>query len=113
MANNLTSEQKLDYIYKTLRNQKRFFILKIFFKILIFIWIIYFVFIIIPSYNKDKLYNDVSKRLSDLIIPIVTDMVKEMNLEWWSDVINNTWLSDEIIKKIKENPEILDKLINR
>jgi uncharacterized membrane protein (DUF485 family) len=113
MTNNLTSDQKLDYIYKTLRNQKRLFILKIFFKILIFIWILYFIFIIIPSYNKDKIYKDISKNISDLIIPIVTDMVKDMNLGWWTNIVNNTWLSDEIIKRLKENPEILDKLINK
>lgn len=115
----LTLEEKVDYIYKTLKAQKRNSRIKFVLKLIVFFGLIYFIFFYIPSLPEekvDKIKNQiqtfVSEKISTIIMPIVKDLTKNMlkdmnipnlNWSWGLNWINLNWLdlnkiSQDILK---------------
>ena len=68
---NITSEEKIDYIYSELKKQKRNSNMKMFFKIIVFVIILFYVYKVY-SYWYQNLLQD----LLDLILPAVQDSVQ-------------------------------------
>jgi competence protein ComGC len=114
-------EEKIDYIYKTMKYERRMKTFKWVIKLLIFLWILYLLFIYIPSLPKEKIEsyqekvsNFMKERVTKFITPMVKDMtedmLKDMNINWmnntstWSNSSNN--LETELLRKM----EILKKM---
>lgn len=128
---NPSLEEKIDYIYKTLKTDKRNRRIKTFIKVLLLIVLVYGVYIYLPSLAtdkkdeyKEKFTNFLSKNISELVWPIVQnvvqDTVKNMNV-WWENIsipteIIWTWTSlneEELNKELQRKMEILKKMQNK
>lgn len=77
MTNYLTQEEKIDYIFKELKSQKKTRFFKIFFRIFIFLGIIIFYFYILPNLDKEKIMWTISDYVIDISKPMVEELVKE------------------------------------
>ena len=94
-----SNEEKIDFIFKELKAQKKYRITKIIIKILIIIGLIYLYLGIINSINKDELLKSVSKYIWDLVAPITQNIV--------DDMIKNT---ETKTMEIPQN--LIDKVMN-
>jgi uncharacterized membrane protein YvbJ len=85
-------EEKIDYIYKTMKYERRMRAFWSTIKILIVLFILGFIFIYIPSLPpekvkeyQEKISNTISEKMSTFVTPIVKsmteDMIKDMNIE--------------------------------
>lgn len=103
MGKHITDEEKIDYIYKTLKHQKRVFIIRMFLKICIIWFIIYFYLYIIPTINFN-LTDIINKNLTPHILPIMTNLTQEMTKN----------LQDSLWDQVKQNMNNIDSnLINQ
>lgn len=119
---NPSLEEKIDYIYKSLKAQKRNAYIKWFFKILIFWLLVFFLFYFLPNlpqekkdFYTEKFTNIVSKRLSEFITPIVKDVtwdvVKDMEI---LPEQTSTWnLKNVDIQELQRKLEIIKKMHNK
>lgn len=99
----LTQDEKIDYIYKYIKSEKRNRILKLIFKILIIVAIFYGTQYLIQNVWEDQIKKTISTQIWDLTEPIIKDLVTD--LENWS--VN--WIDrDKIQKILKDNPALLD-----
>ena len=73
-----TEEEKIDYIFKELKSQKKSRYFKSFFKIIILFILAYGYFYIIPTLDKDKILGVVSDNMLDFIRPITENLVNDM-----------------------------------
>ena len=99
----LTQEEKIDYIYKYIKAEKRNRIFKILFRILIIVAIFYWTQYLIENIWEDEIKKTISSQIWDITSPIVKDLVSD--LETW----NVNWIDREKIQQIlRENPALLD-----
>lgn len=103
----LTQEEKIDYIFKHIKSEKRNRIFKILFKILLIIVVFYGSQYLIKKIWADQIQKTISEQIWEITAPIVKDLVKDLDISsvWW---INK----DKITELIKENPELLDNFKN-
>lgn len=93
----LTESEKIDYIYKSLKNQNRtknFFLIT---KLIIFWWIIYFYLKILPNYNIDKILNE-------YVVPKIQKVVQltaEQTLKQWENWTNPS-ITPEMLQKAQD-----------
>ena len=99
-------EEKIDYIYKELKWQKRSRFLNFTFKLFV-IWILIFWAMNIAKWlESDQVINKISSTIWSIVKPIVTELVKDL----WEAPINPENIPNSLIDQIKENPELLDNL---
>lgn len=99
----LTQDEKIDYIYKHIKSEKRNRIFKIFFKIAIVVGLFYWTQYIINNVGPDKIKETISTQIWDITAPIVRDLVSDLDKD------SVEWISrDKIQKLLKENPSLLD-----
>lgn len=96
----LSFEEKIDYIYKELKAQKRWRLFKLFLKLAI-IWLI---ITLLNSADKQQIIDSTTKFIWDIAKPITESIVKDMINGGSKDVTN--WLIDQL----KDNPDLLNKL---
>jgi len=107
MSDYLTADEKIDYIYKELKSQKRSRFFKIILKFIILWLIFYFYSTILINLNKDELITELSKNISKIVTPIAQDITKGI-LE--NNTTNTNNINNSLIEEIKNNPELLKKL---
>ena len=88
MAPDLSFEEKVDYIYKELKSQKRSRFLNFFFKISILIILAYWAFNITKWLTNEAIIAKISSNLWTIVKPIVHDLIKETSL---SGTTNNNY----------------------
>lgn len=103
-----TPEEKIDYIFKELKAQKRDRIFKTLFKVTILIFIIFLYFNFIHWIEKQKIIDNFSSIISDITKPIAQNIVNDMI---WETTDSKT-LENSITEQIKNNPELLNQLKN-
>lgn len=90
-------EDKLDFVYRELKAQKRTRIFNLCLKITMLWFVIFLYFTYIHWMTKEEITKEASKILWEMIRPIATDMA--------TDIINNNgltgswWIMDTINKK--------------
>lgn len=99
----LSQEEKIDYIYKHIKSEKRNRIFKIIFKVLIILAIFYGSQYLIKNIWEEQIKKTMSEQIWDITEPIIRNMVSD--LETWS-----VWGidKDKIQKILKDNPALLD-----
>lgn len=104
---NYTSDEKIDYIFKELRAQKRSRLTKQIFKgIIIFILIFIYMNFIYPI-NKVELSEKISWIIWDIVKPITKDLIKDIMSD---NETNPQALSESLINELKKNPDLINKL---
>lgn len=99
----LTQDEKIDYIYKYIKSEKRNRIFKILFKILIIVAIFYWSQYLIKNIWEDSIKKTISDQIWGITAPIVKDLVKDL------DANSVNWIDKEKIQKIlSDNPGLLD-----
>lgn len=99
----LTQDEKIDYIYKYIKSEKRNRIFKILFKILIILAIFYWSQYLIKNIWEDNIKKTISDQIWGITAPIVKDLVKDL------DANSVNWIDKEKIQKIlSDNPGLLD-----
>ena len=73
-----TEEEKIDYIFKELKAQKRWKYFKWFFNIFLILGMIHVYYNIIPNLDKDKIIRAFSDNMIEFIRPITEDLVNDM-----------------------------------
>ena len=76
----ISFEQKIDYIYNDLRSKRRGTMLKWLFRIIIFWLILHFYFAILPTMNKDKIVDEVWNKIIEIVIPIIEKTINNVNI---------------------------------
>lgn len=119
---NPSLEEKIDYIYKSLKAQKRNAYIKAFLKVLVFWLLVFFLFYFLPNlpqekkdFYTEKFTNIVSERLSEFITPIVKDVtwdvVKDMEI---LPEQTSTWkLKNVDVQELQRKLEIIKKMHNK
>lgn len=103
-----TTEEKIDYIFRELKAQKRTRILKVLLRISILWFMIFLYFEYIHSIDKEIIINNVSEIIWDIVKPIAENMV--------NDMLNNTNsigtqnLQESLLEEIKNNPNIINNI---
>lgn len=131
-----TLDEKIDYIYKTLKAQKRNYKIKLWFKLFILLLLAYLFFFYIPSLPKEKIDELKSKvqtiikeNVSNIVTPMVKDLTKDIlkdvskdtTIPWinWLDlekvskeVLDSSWniSSSKVEEFLKKHPELKDKI---
>ena len=81
LRNTPDTEEKIDYIYKILKRQRRFAFVKIFFRILLITLVLYVIFYMPPE-TKGKMLQQFQQilveRISKISQPIVDESLKNM-----------------------------------
>lgn len=90
------AEDKLDFIYRELKAQKRNRIFNLCLKLTVFWFTIFLYITYIHWMNKQELTKEVSKILWEMIRPVAKDMATDILNNSW---INWTWTLIEWIKK--------------
>lgn len=123
-------EEKIDYIYNSLKADKRNKRIKNFIKIIVLLILVYWVYFYLPSLAaekkdeyKQKVTTFLSKNISEFIWPIVQNVVQDTvkNMDFWiwniqlpSEKILN-WTnnnSTEITKELQKKYDMLKKIQN-
>jgi hypothetical protein len=93
MKNNLTHEEKIDYIYNQLRKQKQYAIFKVIFKLIIILFIALSIFNFIQNKNFDDIQAEIQTQFSEFSYPIIQDMIekntKDMQNQYQEYLKNN------------------------
>lgn len=93
MKNNLTHEEKIDYIYNQLRKQKQYAIFKVIFKLIIILFIALSIFNFIQNKNFDDIQSEIQTQFSEFSYPIIQDMIekntKDMQNQYQEYLKNN------------------------
>ncbi len=95
----LSQEEKVDYIFNTLKAQKRNARIQLAFKVAILLGVFYFFFIYIPSLPqenktafKETVTNFISSQISEIAKPMIEDISKDMINDMWKtnseDLVN-------------------------
>jgi len=102
----ITSDEKIDYIYKEMKAHKRARIFSLLTR-LMFIWVlIYLYFTFIYWIDQEVIIEKLTQVVSDIAKPITENLVNDMlnqDTSWSVDDISQ-WLMD----KLKDNPDLLD-----
>ena len=102
---NYKLEEKIDFIFKELKYQKKTRLYKLIIKLIFIGSIIIIYFSFIQWLDKDKLIKDFSSQIAEIVTPITKNIVSEMVNDNTPNVKNIwQWLIDDI----KNNPNIFD-----
>lgn len=84
---NLTSQEKIDYIYDIIKREQQYKKLQLWMKIFWYVFILFVVFIYIPYYINSKI-----EKMKESI-PSINTLEFSESLKWWvekaKDVFNN------------------------
>lgn len=75
----LTQDEKIDYIYTQLRNQKRYTIFKVIFKLIVIIFIVVTLSNVYQSLDKQNMIESAQDKFSDFIYPIIENLMEKTN----------------------------------
>lgn len=75
----LTQDEKIDYIYSQLRNQKRYAIFKVIFKLIIIIFIVVILSNIYQSLDKQNMIESAQDKFSEFVYPIIENLLEKTN----------------------------------
>ncbi len=85
----LSFEQKIDYIYNDIRLKRTWMFFKWFFRLIIFWILVHFYFNAWPSLDKEKITEEVSTKITDAMFPVVEKMTNNMLDDLRTDFIEN------------------------
>lgn len=109
MTNYLSTEEKIDYIYKELKRQKHSRVFGLILKLFVVLGMVYFFVYIFPQLDKEWIINHVINIITDLVKPITENVLKSlMDTSTWSAWDQNSL--NTILEQIKNNPELLNNL---
>lgn len=91
-----STEEKIDYIYKEIRKQKRVKYVSLGIKIFFVLFLVYTYYKIIPSFDTSKYKDNITDKFSEIIQPITEKVVNSM-------IDEKTDSSSEAVKKYLEN----------
>jgi hypothetical protein len=101
----LTQDEKIDYIYKHIKSEKRNKIFKILIKVSLVFVLYFWIQYIITNIWTEQIRKTISTQIWDITAPIVKDLVKDLNTN------SENWMDpDLLIEIIKNDPELLDKI---
>lgn len=103
MAAPISFEEKIDYIYRELKAQKRWRLFKLFIKLAI-IWLI---ITLLNSADKNQIIDSTTKFIWDIVKPITKDIVNDMIN---SDSMNPQNITKSLTDEFKKNPDLFNKL---
>ncbi len=104
--NNISQEEKINYIYRRMKAQQSVWFLKIFIKVFIIIGMIFYVSYIVENMDTQDFREKVTWNISKVVTPLVNDILKDVS----QDSQNN--ISKEYIEEyIRTNPDILTDMI--
>lgn len=102
--------EKIDYIYKYIKFQKRISYTFSFLKFMIFLLVIYFIYSIWIQ-NHDNLSKALNQKIINLVKPIVSDLVIDMNQEIKTDLEKQ--INQDLTNNIDtSNSDILQKYLD-
>ena len=103
MAPELSFEEKIDYIYKELRWQKRTRFLNFAFKLSLLIILLIWAFNINKWLENDAVLSKISSSIWTIVKPIVNELIKENTASWidLNDINTETIEIPEIINNPK------------
>ena len=103
----LTTDEKIDYIYKEMKAHKRARLFSLFAK-LVFVWILIMVYVkFIHWIDQEVIIQNLTQVVSDIAKPITESLVNDMLND--SNVWNVDDISQWLMDKLKENPDLLNK----
>lgn len=83
-----TINEKIDFIYRTLKAQQRNNRIKLSIKITIFLWILYVIFIYIPQMTQtkiDELKSNISSIISEQISSFAKPIIEDLTQDFMGD----------------------------
>lgn len=102
--------EKIDYIYKYIKFQKRISYTFSFLKFMIFLLVIYFIYSIWIQ-NHDDISKALSQKIINIVKPIVSDLVIDMNQEIKTDLEKQ--INQDLTNNIDtSNWDILQKFLD-
>lgn len=75
----LTQDEKIDYIYNQMRNQKRYAIFKVIFKVIVIIFIVVSILNIYQSLDKENMIESLQGKFSEFTYPIIENLLEKTN----------------------------------
>lgn len=75
----LTQDEKIDYIYNQMRNQKRYAIFKVIFKVIVIIFIVVSILNIYQSLDKENMIESLQDKFSEFTYPIIENLLEKTN----------------------------------
>jgi len=76
----LSFEQKIDYIYNDLRKKRIWLFIKWIIRLFILWLIVNFYFTILPTLDKEKMVNKIWDEIIKIVIPIIEKTVKNIDV---------------------------------
>lgn len=80
-----TINEKIDFIYRTLKTQQRNYRIKLWIKLIIFLWFLYLIFLYIPQMTQHKIdelkgniSTVISEQVSSFAKPIIKDLTQDL-----------------------------------
>lgn len=102
--------EKIDYIYKYIKFQKRISYTFSFLKFMIFLLVIYFIYSIWIQ-NHDNLSKALNQKIINIVKPIVSDLIIDMNQEIKTDLEKQ--INQDLTNNIDtSNSDILQKYLD-
>lgn len=102
--------EKIDYIYKYIKFQKRISYTFSFLKFMVFLLVIYFIYSIWIQ-NHDNLSKVLNQKIINIVKPIVSDLVIDMNQEIKTDLEKQ--INQDLTNNIDtSNSDILQKYLD-
>lgn len=90
----LSFEQKIDYIYNDLKKKRAAWFLKWIIRLFILGLIVHFYFFILPTINKEKVANKIWDRIINIVAPLIEKTVNKIDvskLQEQKNISNNKW----------------------
>lgn len=102
--------EKIDYIYKYIKFQKRISYTFSFLKFMVFLLVIYFIYSIWIQ-NHDNLSKALNQKIINIVKPIVSDLIIDMNQEIKTDLEKQ--INQDLTNNIDtSNSDILQKYLD-
>lgn len=87
----ISFEQKIDYIYNDLRRKKTWLIIKWIIRLFILWLVVHFYFFILPTINKDRIVNKIWDKIINIVAPIIEKTVNKIDINKTQNTTNNKW----------------------
>lgn len=75
----LTQDEKIDYIYNHIRNQRRFWIFKLILKLIIILFIVISLINIYKDLDKENIIEDLQETFTQFTYPIIENLLEKTN----------------------------------
>lgn len=101
-----TINEKIDFIYRTLKTQQRNYRIKLGIKLVIFLWLLYVIFIYIPQMTQhkiDEFKGNISTVISEQVSSFAKPIIKDLTQDFMEE-------QTESIKEKSAN--LKDKILN-